>query len=103
MRLRQPGFLEARTSGVLRPALNVFPLLVEVNPPAGAPVVGYVEAKAPIGLERTFLGKLFVALNYTVQVESPFSYVEPLDRSLETVVLSFPELLTHLDLRDSAT
>ncbi len=81
----------------------MFPLLVEVNPPAGAPVVGYVEAKAPIGLERTFLGKLFVALNYTVQVESPFAYVEPLDRSLETFILSFPELRAQLDLRDSTT
>ncbi|MGH7434183.1 MAG: POTRA domain-containing protein [Polyangiaceae bacterium] len=103
MRLTQPGFVEARTSGVLRPELNVFPLLVEVNPPANAPVVGYIEAKVPVGVERTFLRKLYVALNYTVQVESPLSYVEPLDRSLETVVLSFPELIAHLDLRDSAT
>ncbi len=103
MRLAQPGFLEARTSGVLRPELNVFQLLVEVNPPAGAPVVGYIEAKVPVGVERTFLKKLFFALNYTVQVESPFAYIEPLDPSLAMVVLSFPELLAHLDLRDSAT
>src|SRR6202042_1979794 len=29
--LRQPGFLEARTTGFVRPEFNIFPLLVEVN------------------------------------------------------------------------
>jgi outer membrane protein insertion porin family/translocation and assembly module TamA len=100
--LRQPGFLEARTTGFVRPEFNIFPLLVEVDPPANAPVVGYREAKVPIGVDRTFFRKLYVALDYTVQVENPFSYVGGLDPALETVVLSYPELVTHLDLRDNS-
>jgi outer membrane protein assembly factor BamA len=100
--LRQPGFLEARTTGFIRPEANIFPLLVEVDPPANAPVVGYREIKIPIGLDRSFFKKLYVAVDYTVQVENPFAYVQALDPALETVVLSFPELVTHLDLRDNA-
>ncbi|HEY6460860.1 MAG TPA: BamA/TamA family outer membrane protein, partial [Polyangiaceae bacterium] len=100
--LRQPGFLEARTTGFLRPQFNVFPLLVEVNPPANAPVVGYRELKVPVGLDRTFWKKLLVSLDYNVQVENPFAYVQSLDPALETVVLSFPELRTNLDFRDNA-
>jgi outer membrane protein insertion porin family/translocation and assembly module TamA len=100
--LRQPGFIEARTTGFVRPQFNIFPLLVEVDPPASSPVVGYREVKVPIGLERTFWKKLYVSLDYTFQVENPFAYVQNLDPSLETIVLSFPELVAHLDLRDDA-
>lgn len=98
--LRQPGFIEARTTGFVRPEFNIFPLLVQVNPLPDAPVVGYREAKIPIGVDRTFWKRLYVALDYTFQVENPFSYVDPLDPALETVVLSFPELVTRLDFRD---
>jgi outer membrane protein insertion porin family/translocation and assembly module TamA len=99
--LKQPGFIEARTTGFVRPEFNVFPLLVEVNPPANSPVVGYREVKVPIGVNRTWK-KLYVSLDYTFQVENPFAYVQSLDPALETVVLSFPELVAHLDLRDDA-
>jgi outer membrane protein assembly factor BamA len=100
--LRQPGFIEARTTGFVRPQFNVFPLLVEVDPPANAPVVGYREVKVPIGVDRTFWKKLYVSLDYTFQVENPFAYIQSLDPALETVVLSFPELVAHLDFRDDA-
>lgn len=100
--LRQPGFIEARTNAFLRPEFNIFPLLVEVNPPADAPVVGYREVKAPIGVDRTLFGKLYVALDYTFQMENPFAYVQSLDPALETLFLSYPELVAHLDMRDSA-
>ncbi|HEX8794716.1 MAG TPA: POTRA domain-containing protein [Polyangiaceae bacterium] len=100
--LRQPGFIEARTNAFLRPEFNIFPLLVEVSPPADAPVVGYREVKAPIGVDRTLFGHLYVALDYTFQMEDPFSYVGPLDQALETLFLSYPELRTNLDFRDSA-
>jgi outer membrane protein assembly factor BamA len=99
--LRQHGFLEARTSAFIRPQFNIFPLLVEVNPPPDIPVVGYREVKAPIGVDRTFK-KLYVSFDYTFQMEDPFAYVQKLDPSLETIFLSFPELVVHLDLRDSA-
>jgi outer membrane protein insertion porin family/translocation and assembly module TamA len=100
--LRQPGFLEARTTGFVRPEINVFPLLVEVNPPDNVPVVGYQELKLPIGVDRTFGKKLYVSLDYTFQLENPFAYVQGLDPALERVILSFPELVAHLDFRDSA-
>jgi outer membrane protein insertion porin family/translocation and assembly module TamA len=100
--LRQPGFIEARTTGFIQPQFNIFPLLVEVNPPANAPVVGYREVKVPIGVERTIFKKLYVAVTYNVQVENPFSYVQTLDPTLETVFLSYPELLVRLDFRDNA-
>jgi outer membrane protein assembly factor BamA len=102
MELKQPGFIEARTSAFVRPEFNIFPLLVQVNPLPASPVVGYRELKAPVGMERTFWKKLYVAVDYTVQIENPFSYIGTLDPALGTVILSFPELVTHIDLRDSA-
>ncbi len=100
--LRQPGLFEARTNGFIRPQFNIFPLLVEVNPPDDAPVVGYRELKVPLGVNRTFWNTLYLSLDYTFQVEAPFAYVQKLDPALETVVLSFPELVVHLDFRDSS-
>jgi outer membrane protein insertion porin family/translocation and assembly module TamA len=102
LELRQPGFLEARTTGFVRPEFNIFPLLVEVNPPPNVPVVGYRELKLPVGVDRTFLKSLYVSLDYTFQIENPFAYVQDLDPALETVFLSFPELITQLDFRDDA-
>jgi len=101
--LRQPQFIEPRTAAFARPQFNIFPLLVEVNPPPSSPVVGYREVKLPIGVDRTFWKKLYVALDYNLQIENPFAYVQGLDPALETVFLSFPELVAHLDLRDQAT
>ncbi|HEY4014975.1 MAG TPA: POTRA domain-containing protein [Polyangiaceae bacterium] len=100
--LRQPGFPEARTNAFIRPQFNVFPLLVELNPAPNTPVVGYREVKVPVGLDRTFWKKLYVALDYTFQVENPFAYVDALDPALHTIFLSYPELVTHLDFRDNA-
>jgi outer membrane protein assembly factor BamA len=100
--LRQPGFLEARTNGFIRPEFNIFPLLVEVDPPSGSPVVGYREFKLPVGVERTFWKKLYVSLAYTFQIENPFAYIQDKDKDLETLFLSFPELTAHLDFRDNA-
>jgi outer membrane protein assembly factor BamA len=100
--LRQPGFLEARTNGFIRPEFNIFPLLVEVDPPSGSPVVGYREFKLPVGLERTFWKKLYVSVGYTFQIENPFAYIQAKDDALETLFLSFPEITAHLDFRDNA-
>jgi outer membrane protein insertion porin family/translocation and assembly module TamA len=102
LELRQPGFIEGRTNAFTRPEFNIFPMLVEVNPAPNAPVVGYREAKVPIGVDRTFWKRLYAALDYTFQLENPFSYVGTLDPALQTIVLSFPELVAHLDFRDNA-
>jgi outer membrane protein insertion porin family/translocation and assembly module TamA len=100
LQLRIPGILEPRTTLLLRPELNVFPLLVKPNPDPLEPVVGYVEPKGTVGLERRF-GKYFVVtLAHNVQGEIPFPYVLQPDEALPNVLLSFPQLVTTLDLRD---
>jgi outer membrane translocation and assembly module TamA len=103
MQLRQPGFIEARTTGFIRPELNVFPLLVTPNPIPTAPVVGYLEPKAAVGVDRN-VSKLFVSLSYNFQVEHPFSYpgTSALDPALSAIILSYPQLVTNLDFRDDA-
>ncbi len=100
--IRQPGFIEARTNGFVRPEFNVFPLLVAPNPPPTDPVVGYIEAKATVGVDRTFWKRLYVSLGYTIQLEDPFVYVGALNSALSTLVLGYPQLVTNVDFRDNA-
>ncbi len=106
LQLRQPGFIEARTTGFLRPEFNVYPFLVQPIPPSHIkpppppdPVVGYVEGKAAAGADRRF-GRFFVSLAHNVQVEKPFAYTQSLDPGLNTLVISYPQLTTTFDLRD---
>ncbi len=98
--LKQPGFLEARTEAFVRPEFNVFPLLVQTNPNPNDPVVGYREIKGAIGVDRTFWKKFYVSLSYDIQVEDPFGYKDPVDPDLSTLIITYPELVTRLDLRD---
>jgi outer membrane protein assembly factor BamA len=99
MELKQPGFIEAKTTGFFRPEFNVYPLLVQTNPNPADPVVGYVETKAAVGVDRTF-GKLYANLSYNAQVEVPFAYKDALDPDLSDLVILYPELLLQLDFRD---
>ena len=96
---RQPGFLEARTNLFVRPELNIFPVLLNPNPPPGANVLGYGEARNAVGLDRT-LWRFFGAISHNLQVAYPFSYLGPRDPTLDLVVVSYPELFTTLDLRN---
>ncbi len=96
---RQPGFLEARTSFFVRPELNVYPVLINPNPPPGASVLGYGEARSSVGLDRT-MWRFFGAISHNLQVAYPFQYLGSRDPTLELVVISYPELLTQIDLRD---
>lgn len=97
---KQPSFLEARTEGFIRPEFNIYPILVP-NYSTNDPVIGYLEPKASIGLDRLFFRRLFVKVAYTAQVESPFAYVGALGGGLSTILLSYPELQAVLDLTDS--
>jgi outer membrane translocation and assembly module TamA len=102
MQLRQPGFLEARTTGFFRPEFNIYPLLVIPNPLPTDPVVGYVEPKAAIGAERPFW-KLFASLAYNIQGEVPFTYPGspiPIPTELSPILLSYLQLITNLDFRN---
>lgn len=97
--LRQPGFLEARTTGFIRPQFDVYPVLLNPNPPPNAPVLGYGDFRGAVGVERTF-GKLFTTLAHNVQLAVPFPYLGPRDPTLETILLSYPELYTAFDFRN---
>jgi outer membrane protein insertion porin family/translocation and assembly module TamA len=74
---------------------------VQTDPLASDPVVGYREIKGAVGVDRTFLKRLYVNLSYDIQIEDPFSYKDPLDPDLSTLVILYPELITRLDFRDN--
>jgi outer membrane protein insertion porin family/translocation and assembly module TamA len=103
----QPGFLEGRTTGFLRPGFNVYPLLVEPNPDPSQPVVGYLEPRGAIGARRPFFADhLNVSLQENVQGEIPFVYTQNIldytapTEPLPSIFLSYPQLITTLDFRD---
>jgi outer membrane protein assembly factor BamA len=94
----QPGFLEARTGGIIEGEFNIGPILLTPNPPS-SPVLGYRETKAAVGLERVFW-KFYAKLTQNIQDEDPFAYIGSIDPALSDVIISYPELTTTLDARD---
>jgi outer membrane protein insertion porin family/translocation and assembly module TamA len=101
VQLKQPGFLEPRTSVFVRPEMNVFPMLVAINPPADQPVLGYVEPKMSVGVERRFGKHVLTTLAYALQGELPFAYTSQLATPIPGVVLSSLQLVTKIDFRDN--
>jgi outer membrane protein insertion porin family/translocation and assembly module TamA len=103
VQLRVPAFLEARTTGFIRPEFNVYPLLVEPNAEASHEnVVGYVEPKVSAGVERRFGKHFFVSLTQNLQGENPFAYTPSSSAIPQNILLWFPQLITTLDFRDDA-
>jgi outer membrane protein assembly factor BamA len=100
LEFRQPGFLEARTAGVLRTEAGLAPVLLSSDRGAGDPILGYRDLRASAGLERSLLWKLNGTLSHNVQVSDPFTYVGTLDPDLNTAVVSYPELFLRLDARN---
>lgn len=96
---RQPGFLEARTSGVVRTQWSIYPLLLNPDPEESDPVLGYRDARLAFGFERT-LWKLFGSLTHNLQLTSPFAYLGVKDPAWNTVLISYPELQLNLALTD---
>jgi outer membrane protein insertion porin family/translocation and assembly module TamA len=97
---RQPGFIEARTTGVVRGQASIYPLLLSADLPPGAPIIGYRELRGSVGLERN-IKKLNLSLTQNVQNNAPFTYAGPLDPDLVSVLASYPELFADLELTDS--
>jgi outer membrane protein assembly factor BamA len=98
---RQPGLFEARTNGVLRSQLSLYPLLLSNDPAEDEPILGYRELRASAGLERAFW-RLHTGLSQNVQMNTPFTYLGPLDPDLDSVLVSYPELVVdfaYLDRR----
>jgi len=96
---RQPGTFEARTNAVIRGQVSVYPVLLTSQHDPAAPVLGYRDLRASAGLERS-LWKLYGTVSHNIQVNSPFAYLGQLDPDLGTVLVSYPEVFTTLDLRD---
>jgi outer membrane protein assembly factor BamA len=84
---------------VISQELNAYPVLLSPRVDPEAPVLGYLEYKGSLGLDRT-LWKLFGAPSYNIQWNNPFAYRRTLDPDLRSIVLSYVDLLTHFDLRD---
>lgn len=99
LEFRQPGLFEARTSGFIRPQLDIYPVLINPDPPPDTNVLGYAELRNAIGVDRTYW-KLYGALSYNVQVDYPFSYKGPKDPTLDVIFISYPSLSLQLDFRN---
>lgn len=97
--LSQPGFLEARTRGLVRGEYNIYPVLLSPQVDPAASVLGYREFRSTVGMDRS-LWKVFGQLTYNYQRNAPFTYVGVLDSSLAGVSLGYVGLLTQLDLRN---
>jgi hypothetical protein len=97
--LRQPAIFGGRTGGFLRPGGSVAPVLLDPNPPEDATVQGYGELRNATGLERTYK-RLFGTLAHNLQVAYPFTYIGTKSDTLRTVVVSYPEAVVQVDLRN---
>ena len=97
--LRRPGVLEARTNTLIRQELSVYSIPSALEVDAKTSVLGYLEYKGAVGLDRAF-GPVFLAPSYNVQWNHVFAYVGERDRDLVGITLSFVALLAHVDLRD---
>ncbi len=98
--LREPGFLEPRTHGLVRAQGSIYPVLLSADPIPGAPILGYRELRASAGLERGYR-KFNGILSHNVQLNSPFAYQGAKDADLHTIVISYPAITTMFDFRDS--
>ncbi len=97
--LRQPGIFTRRTSLVLKGQVAAYPVLLSKDQDEAAPIIGYFDYRASIGLERAY-HSLFAALSHNVQFNVPFAYKGTKDEDMGGILVSYPALYTTLDLRD---
>lgn len=101
--LKQPSFLEGRTTGTLSLEYSVaprlYPLLDDVEPEDEI-ILGYHEVLARAGVERWLASHhVFINPAYNWQANVPFTYQGDKHPGLEFVRVSFPQLVTTLDFR----
>lgn len=111
--LRQPSFLEGRTTGFVAGEYNIFPILFPeqvTGPgtikdatgrdiPIDFKILGYQEVRAETGLERAFFRHhLQATVSYNWQANFPFAYAG--NQPLENIFASYPELELAVDFRD---
>ncbi len=111
LELRQPDFIEGRTTGFTLGEYNIYPLMFPLAPGANPEdefVIGYNELRAVVGLERAFFNqRLVVTPTYNWQINYPFVYKETRTQArppdgFGSLLISYPELVSTLDLRDDA-
>lgn len=101
--LRQPSFIEGRTTGKLKLQFSAYPLLYpfEGAKPEAEPIIGYLEVKSSAGVERAFFDHhLQIAPSYNWQANFPFYYQNAQPTKPDSVRVSFPELVTTLSFVD---
>lgn len=100
MELRQPSFIEGRTTGFLAGEFNIFPVLYPDSGP-GDNVIGFRKVAAQGGVERPFFGHhLYVTPSYNWEANFPFTYLGTVPEGFGRVTVSYPELRAILDFRD---
>lgn len=101
--LRQPAFIERRTTGLARADYSVYPVLLPNNSTTREvqrTVVGYHEVRGTVGVERSFFGaKLFVTPQYGLQANFPFNYVG-VTQNVPALLVSYLDVRASLDFRD---
>jgi outer membrane translocation and assembly module TamA len=97
--LRQPAFIEKRTTGLARAEYNLYPVLL---PRPTEDVLGYHELRGELGVERTFWNRLFVSPEYDFQANFPLDYVGRV-QNVDPLFISYVSILTRLDYRDNPT
>jgi outer membrane protein assembly factor BamA len=95
--LRQPGVIEARTGGIMRGEINVYPVIYS-GTQTNDFVPGYLDLSAGYGFDRSF-GPFYASLFYNFQNSFPFDYGADAQKRRK-IVLSYIDLKTTLDLRD---
>ena len=99
--LRQPGFVTSRTSLVLKGQVAAYPVLLSKDHDPAAPIVGYFDYRASVGVERSY-HRLYASLSQNLQLNVPFVYKGAKDQDLAAELISYPALYTTVDLRNDA-
>lgn len=113
--LRQPSFLEGRTTGAVSAQYNVYPMLYrlpEGTSPESEPIIGYHEVKASARMQRAFFSHhLDLIPSYNWQTNVPLNYQGGHEKTatedcagsgcLDTIHVSYPELAATLTIVDN--
>ncbi len=102
--LQQPGFIEARTTGVLSAAANLYRLPTSEVIPDDPVIVGYIEFAGRAGVERRFWSsRVNTSLYAVIQNDRPISYRDIFNASppvgFTLITLPFLQTTASLDLR----
>jgi outer membrane protein assembly factor BamA len=103
LELRQPGFIEPRTEGILTGGFDIYPVPAPPGAESGqdAVILGYRQLQSSVGLARN-LGRLYSILSYNFLLSFPFDYgstgIDPLVKN--KVVVHSVDLTNTLDFRD---